>query len=203
MTKRFGLFGGTFDPPHKGHVALARAACRELKLDRLYVVPAGHPPHKTAPPESSALHRLAMAKIAFRGVPRVEDPRVENPRVENPRVVVSSWEIRQKGVSYTYKTLQAFQGRHPQAEWFLIVGGDSWQQFKTWRYWKMLLRKVSLVVGLRRGTSENGPVAATILKTKLPKVSSTQWRKGRAVRGLISLGVRAYIKRKKLYGGYR
>lgn len=164
--KRVGLFGGTFDPPHRGHSALARAALRELKLDRLYVVPAGEPPLKPSaslPP----LRRLALARRAFGRL---------------PRTVVSPWEIRRRGPSYTYKTLEAFRRRHPGARWFLVMGGDSWGNFRRWKRWRGILSMATLAVGRRRGSPpgridpaiKNGSL---LLKASLPRISSTVLRR--------------------------
>jgi len=166
---RLGLFGGAFDPPHAGHLALARAAVRELKLDRLFVVPTGRPvwkPSPTAPPA----RRLAAVRRVFAGL---------------PRVVVSSWETRRTGPSYTFKTLRAFQRRRPSAEWFLVMGGDSWREFTRWRRWRDILKMARLAVGRRAGVPSLGvhPVVragSVLLKARLPDVSSTEIRQGMA-----------------------
>lgn len=162
---RVGFFGGTFDPPHRGHVALARAAVRELKLDRLYVVPAGNPPLKPAPP-SDASRRLAASRKAFAPL---------------PKTVVSPWEIRRPGLSYTHKTLSAFRRRHPRAEWFLVIGGDSWRSFPKWKRWREILTMARLAVGRRAGVPAGGihpevRKASVVLKARLPRVSSTDIR---------------------------
>jgi nicotinate-nucleotide adenylyltransferase len=166
---RIGLYGGSFDPPHQGHVALARAAVRELGLDRLYVVPAGRSPLKPAAPEASARRRLALARRAFGRL---------------PRTVLSSWELRRKGPSYTYMTLRAFRRRHPSADWFLVVGGDSWRGFTKWRRWREILGLARLAVGRRAGVPATGisPAvrkASVVLKARLPKISSTEIRRAR------------------------
>jgi nicotinate-nucleotide adenylyltransferase len=162
---RIGLFGGTFDPPHAGHVALARAAVRELKLDRLYVVPAGRPPLKAARP-SPASRRLALSRLAFARL---------------PKTVVSPWEARRPGFSYTHATLAAFRRRHPSAEWFLVIGGDSWRGFTRWRRWRDILKAARLAVGRRAGVPLSGVPAAVrrrsvLLKVRPPRISSTEIR---------------------------
>jgi nicotinate-nucleotide adenylyltransferase len=161
---KIGLFGGAFDPPHAGHLALARAAVRELKLDRLFVVPTGRPVWKPSP--ASPARRLVLARRAFAGL---------------PRVVVSSWETRRTGPSYTFNTLRVFRRRHPGAEWFLVMGGDSWREFTKWRRWRDILKMARLAVGRRAGVSPRGihPVVragSILLKARLPEISSTEIR---------------------------
>jgi nicotinate-nucleotide adenylyltransferase len=163
---RIGLFGGTFDPPHAGHLALARAAVKELRLDRLYVVPAGNPPLKSVKPLTSARRRLALARRAFGGL---------------PKTIVTPWEARRPGTSFTHKTLDAFRRRHPSAEWFLIVGGDSWRNFTRWRRWRDILKVARLAVGTRPGVPLVGASPAVrkatiFLKARMPRVSSTEIR---------------------------
>lgn len=190
---RLGLFGGAFNPVHAGHLRLARAAVRELRLDRLYWVPTGVPPHKTANDLAPASDRLAMVRAAIR---------------REPRMAASDWEIRRKRLSYTFRTLAAFKKEHPGAVWHLVVGGDSFRAFCTWRRWPTLLREASLIVGLRRGVdASDAPSAvrraAIILKARLPEVSSSdvrgRLRSGLPVTRLLPPAVAAYIRRRKLY----
>jgi nicotinate-nucleotide adenylyltransferase len=190
---KVGFFGGTFDPPHKGHVALARAALKELKLDRLYVVPAGDPPLKPARPTASAPHRLAMARLAFGRL---------------PKTVVSPWEIRRRGVSYTYLTLASLRRRHPKARWFLVMGGDTWRAFTRWRRWRDILTMAVPAVGLRAGVPRSGisPVvraASVLLKSPLPDVSSTSFRADRLPSSSLPAGVASFIRVRRLYGDRR
>ena len=184
---RAGFFGGSFDPPHVGHVALARTAVKELKLDRLYVVPAGDPPRKPAKPSASAQDRLAMARLAFGRL---------------AKTVVSPVEFRLPGPSYTVRTLDVFRRRYPSAEWFLVIGGDSWKDFTSWRRWRDILKMARLAVGLRRGVSSKGTDPAVravsiVLKSRPPRVSSTDIRAGRGVS--VPPSVRNYIKKNSLY----
>ena len=105
---KIALFGGTFDPPHNEHVRLLRAASKQLKADKIIVMPAGIPPHKSRVVTDGA-HRLAMAKLAFSDIPNVE---------------VSDWEISQQGKSYTLLTLQELKKRYPEAELVFLMGAD-------------------------------------------------------------------------------
>ena len=112
-----GILGGTFNPVHVEHVALAKAAVKELKLDRLIVVPDFLPPHKSVIP-ASAKDRLNMLELSFR-----DDGRIE----------ISDFEIMREGKSYTYLTVEHFRSLDPEGELFFILGGDMLADFKTWR----------------------------------------------------------------------
>jgi nicotinate-nucleotide adenylyltransferase len=128
-----GLLGGTFDPPHNGHVALARAALRELDLERLVVMVAGHPPHKEAGTEAEIRYRLATA--AFEELPQVELPRDELDR---------------PGPGYTVDTVQELAGR--VGDVVVVVGGDMFASFPTWREPERILELARLAVAARPGT---------------------------------------------------
>lgn len=190
---KFGLFGGSFDPVHKGHLALARAALRELKLDRVYFVPARKSPLKTDSPSASARDRLTMLRRALRGEPRFK---------------IEDWELRRPGPSYTYKTLRSFRRRFPGAQWHLLVGGDSLKFFTRWRRWEELLERGRLAAGLRRGVGL-GPVPASVrsrvrfLKARLPRASSSEirerLRRGRSVRSFVPAVVARHIRNAGLY----
>lgn len=133
-TRRLGVFGGTFDPPHVGHLALAEWARDELALDRVLFVTAGEPPHKRAARRSPARHRLAMTRLAVKGHPDFE---------------VSTIETARRGPSYTVDTLLELARREPAAERFLIVGGDMFDVFSKWRAPELILSLATLVVALR------------------------------------------------------
>jgi nicotinate-nucleotide adenylyltransferase len=163
---RFGLFGGSFDPAHRGHAALARAAVREIPLDRLYVMPARRSPHKTRP-LSGSRHRLKALQSLFH---------------RDRRVRVSPWELRRPGPSYTIDTLTAFQRRFPRMEWHVVMGGDSFSRFKSWRRWREILRRAGVAVASRPGAPRVRIPRAwkdrvLLLSSPMPKASSTALRK--------------------------
>lgn len=128
---RIGIFGGSFDPVHIEHKKLCEGAIESLSLDKLFVVPAYAPPHKKGKRLSSDFDRLAMCKIAFAGMEKVE---------------VSSYEIDQKGTSYTYLTLTHFKELYPDAELFFLVGTDMLRDFPTWKHPEIILEKATLGV---------------------------------------------------------
>lgn len=113
--ERLGIYGGTFSPPHNGHVAAARAFLEGADLDRLIIMPAGIPPHKQISPDDDPAHRLAMARLAFGALPRTS---------------VSDWEIAQAGRSYTVLTLEHFAA--PDRRLVLLVGTDMFLSLDRW-----------------------------------------------------------------------
>lgn len=129
-----GLLGGTFDPPHNGHLALAEAALRELDLERLLVMVAGRPPHKDALTDAETRYRLACA--AFEELPRVELPRDELDR---------------PGPGYTVDTVQELERRFGDV--VLVVGGDMFLSYPTWREPDRILEHARLAVAERAGAS--------------------------------------------------
>lgn len=130
------LYGGTFDPPHNGHMNNLRAALALVQPDRAIVMPAGTPPHKHASATPAAL-RLAMCGC-FTAL--------------SPVVEVSDWEIRQGGRSYTVHTLEMLHRTNPGAELYLCIGSDMLLTFAEWYRWRDMLRMASLVVESRTGT---------------------------------------------------
>jgi nicotinate-nucleotide adenylyltransferase len=129
-----GLLGGTFDPPHNGHVALARAALQELRLERLVVMVAGRPPHKGARTDGETRYRLAGA--AFGQLPDVELPRDELDR---------------PGRAYTVDTVEELERRFDDV--VLVMGGDMFASFPSWREPERILDHARLAVAARAGTS--------------------------------------------------
>lgn len=130
------IFGGSFDPVHAEHIAIAQAAKRQLAADKIVVVPAFVPPHKREKNMAPAEDRLAMAKLAFAGVEGAE---------------VSAYEISAGGTSYTVRTLRHFRERFPQDELFFLVGADMLRDFYTWKQPEEILSLAQLVACGREG----------------------------------------------------
>lgn len=128
-----GLLGGTFDPPHNGHVALARAAIEELRLDRLVVMVAGQPPHKEVATDAETRYRLATA--AFETMPLVELPRDELDR---------------PGPAYTLDTVRELDRRYGVV--VVVVGGDMFASFPSWHDPEGIVAYARLAVAARPGT---------------------------------------------------
>ena len=187
---RIGLLGGTFDPPHVAHVELARTAIETLALDRLLVLPAGQPWHRSVQP-SAAADRLAMCRLAFAAMSRVD---------------VDDRETRRSGATYTIDTVRELRLEHPQAQWFLIVGADQARRFQTWHEWEELLCLVHLVVAERDAQAGQWQNSALIQALRLPfepiDISATAIR-SRLAQGLPISGldpkVTDYIRQHQLY----
>ena len=131
--KRIGVFGGAFDPPHCAHLALARAAIKQLQLDELKIIPTGFAWHKDRP-LSAAEHRLEMTQLAFSGVDRVS---------------IDEREIKRGGHSYTIDTLEALQTEDPDSSFFLLIGGDQLAAFTRWHRWQDILSRATVCVAER------------------------------------------------------
>jgi nicotinate-nucleotide adenylyltransferase len=192
--ERLGVFGGTFDPPHVGHLAMAEWARVRLELDRVLFVPAGRPPHKPRARVSSAAARLAMTRLAVRG---------------NPAFEVSPIEVRSPAPSYTVDTLRRLRAARPNARWFLLIGADSLDEFHTWREPEAILALATLAVASRPGASRPRPRGwakrrgVVWLGNPGLEVSSTlvraRAREGRSVRYLVPDPVARYVARHRLY----
>lgn len=198
--ERIGLFGGTFNPPHIGHLWLAAAARDALGLDRVIFIPANIPPHKAIPEDSpSVAHRLAMVRLAVRDFQKAE---------------VSDMEIRSAGPSYTAVTVEAIAELHPSAELFLIVGTDMLLSIDTWFKPEVIFKHCRIAAGGRdsgdgRKLKEKAlylaktygarvdciradalPVSSTELRGLLPSEAAARWLPPEVYR---------YIKEKRLY----
>lgn len=130
---RIGMFGGSFDPPHWAHRALAETALGQLDLDRLHILPTGHAWHKPRP-LSPATHRVAMCRLAFGDL---------------INIVYDEREIHREGPSYTADTLQELRAEYPDADLFLILGADQLVSFKSWVRWDEVLHLASIAVANR------------------------------------------------------
>ena len=197
---RIGLYGGTFAPPHIGHVAAARAFMTQMKLDILYIIPAGIPPHKQIAADDDPRHRLRMCELAFGGM---------------EGVIVSDCELRRQGKSYTVDTLREFYD--PENRLFLLCGTDMMLTLDTW-YQAEEIFKLCYPIYIRR---EDDPILTKRIIAKIAEyqqkygaivrrvvmdpivLSSTQIRKavaeGSAIDDMVSPAVAEYIRTHELY----
>ena len=194
MVKRVGLFGGTFDPVHNAHVALARAALASLALDEVRWVPTGHSwqkDHRAV----SAEHREAMVRLAMAG---------------EPRFTLSRTEIERAGPSYTLDTVLELHAAEAHTEWALIIGQDQYARLHTWRDWPVLLGLVTLAVANRPGTDMRpSPEVQAHPHCAVPlpmlDISATDIRAriaaGHDISQLVPPEVARYIETHRLYAG--
>jgi nicotinate-nucleotide adenylyltransferase len=195
---RVGILGGTFNPPHLGHLMCARQAHVELSLDRLLIVVAAAPPHKEIPEDPGVGHRLAMARLVADLEPWLE---------------VSELEARRAGPSYTITTLREINADLPGDELTLIVGGDMALSLPTWHEPDAILGLATLAVAERSGMSRSdllgqlslvaGGEEAEFLEMPRFDVSSSLVRRliadGRPIRDLVPDAVADYIEQRRLY----
>jgi nicotinate-nucleotide adenylyltransferase len=191
MSQRLGLFGGSFDPVHCGHLLVAQSACEELDLARLYFIPAAQSPFKPGTAPAPAPLRLRMLRLALAGQTRYE---------------VDEQEIHRGGTSYTIDTVREYQRRFPGAELFYLIGADHVPTLPSWREAEVLAGLVQFVVIPRPGQVP-APLPAPFRGRELGGfplgVSSSQLRArvkaGLSLRGLVPEGVAEAIANSGLY----
>ncbi len=210
-----GLLGGTFDPVHIGHIQLASAACKEIKLDQVIFIPSARPPHKVGRNVGNFEQRKQMLEIALEG---------------SKNFSVSTVEEKRADLSYTVETLRELNAwREPQTRFFFIIGGDAFLEIETWQNGHEVLEIVDFVVAARAGFDQNAFAillkkygfepgddlndrkwsnrvkgnTITLLKTEIDGVSSTEIRKRlrnrKRVEQLLPKGVFNYIIAHNMY----
>lgn len=188
-----------FNPPHAGHLALARAAVEQLALDRVYLMPARIPPHKPPIWDPGPEHRARMCALACEC---------------EPHIAVCTLELERPGPSYTVDTLRDIDERHPETELTLILGADMAATFASWRESRQIARLASLAVAGRSGMSVEdvshslaelaGSGRTRLLEMAPHDVSSSEVRRtlasGRSIEPLVGADVATYIDEHELYG---
>ncbi|MCL2512296.1 MAG: nicotinate (nicotinamide) nucleotide adenylyltransferase [Oscillospiraceae bacterium] len=168
---RIGVLGGSFNPPHNGHIYLGERATSGLALDIIYIIPAFIPPHKDADGLAPAADRLNMCRLAFPA----------------GKYTVSDMEIARKGKSFTIDTVKTIKNEYPGAEIFLIIGSDMMSSFDTWYKYKEILG-LCTVFDVSR---DNMPVSSTMIREKI--------KGGGDISSLVPKKVEAYIEERRLY----
>jgi nicotinate-nucleotide adenylyltransferase len=199
LPMNLGILGGTFDPPHNGHLALAHAARAQFSLTRVLFIPAGDPYHRRSgsgfqlasvrPDLSPASARLAMIRLAIAGEPSFE---------------VDDRELRRHGPTYTVDTLEELHAERPQDALHLLLGADSAAEFARWRSPERIAELATIAVAPRSGVM---PVAVGVphvtIEMEAVAVTSTAIRARVAatepIDGLVPVGVAAYIRGHGLY----
>jgi nicotinate-nucleotide adenylyltransferase len=186
---RIGIYGGTFNPVHHGHLILARQALEEFKLDRLIFVPAAESPFKIQNHTAPADDRLAMLQSAIAG---------------DDRFAVDPLEIERGGVSYSIDTVKIFRSRDPKAELFFLVGEDNAERLTEWHRFEELRELVCFVVLSRSEDFESSEYP--VVQRRI-EISSTEIRnrvaKQESITYLVPESVKHYIEQHQLYQGER
>ena len=198
--ERIGIYGGTFNPPHIGHLRAAEQTVEILNLDKLLLIPDRIAPHKEIPSGSpTPEQRLEMVRIAASG---------------NPKLEVSDMELRREGPSYSYITVEALRERYPEAKLYLLMGTDMFLSFLNWKNPERILANVTLAVLYRGEKGEVGLIEeqlqklsemgaeVVLVKNDVVNISSTQMRRLLAFRcagEFLPDGVLDYIREHRLY----
>lgn len=203
MAQRVGLYGGSFNPIHNGHLIVARAVAEQVGLERVMLLPSVRPPHKGDGQLLDARHRAAMVKLAIEGEPLFE---------------FSDFDLTREGPSYTIDTVMHFrESLGPQAELHWIIGADSLSELTTWHRVRDLVDACRIVTAARPGwdaidwtplrailgDAQVAALQAGVLATPRIDISSTDIRRrerdGQSIRYLVPDSVRLYIERNALY----
>lgn len=134
QNKKIGILGGSFDPIHNGHLAIAESAYRDFNLDEIWLIPAGHSPNKDEYKMTSAIVRAEMTALAAQNLPHFK---------------LSTYEIDKEGTSYTYLTLSDFKEQYPNTDFYFIMGADSLDYFDAWRHPEIICQKAIILVAVR------------------------------------------------------
>ena len=186
---RVGVFGGSFDPVHTGHLKLARAAAQQLRLDQVRFVPASLQPLKRQGPQAGPEDRVAMLRLAISG---------------EPGFVLDGRELSRPGPSFTVDTLREITTEHPDDRLFLILGADAVREFPRWRAADEVAKLAGVVVIPRPGSETRDlPAGATVLDIAPMDVSASgvraAVRRGVSIDTMVPAGVAQYIHDHGLY----
>jgi nicotinate-nucleotide adenylyltransferase len=183
LTLRVGILGGTFDPVHNAHLAIASAALRALDLQKILWLPTGAPPYRPVP-VAAAAHRVAMLKLAISG---------------ETRYTVDERELRPGASGFTFDSVSSLKSEHPDGKFVLIMGADQYEKRAGWHRWPDLEKLCEVAVFARPGS---GTKAKIIPMTPLA-VSASDIRariaRGEDVSGMLPADVLNYIRNKGLY----
>jgi nicotinate-nucleotide adenylyltransferase len=191
VSSRIGLLGGSFDPPHNGHLLAAGDAFEALSLDRLILIPAAVQPLKVGRASATPAQRLRMVELLVDGDERFEVSRIE---------------IDRGGLSYTVDTLAAFSAQWPSAQLFWLIGADAIQSFSRWRQPERIVELATVVVMQRAGDAIQAPEvpgSPQWLASRRFDISSTEIRarvkQGKSIRGFVPDAVGEFIAAEQLY----
>lgn len=186
-----GIFGGSFNPIHNGHISLARQLKEMAGLDEVWLMVSPQNPMKQQTNLLSDEARLQMARLALKN---------------EPGIIASDYEMHLPKPSYTWLTLQALSRDYPERQFVLMIGGDNWAIFDKWYHAADILRNYQIVVYPRRDEQpvrKEQPASVTILEAELLDISSTEIRQlireGRSIQKMVPPSVEAFIKQEGYY----
>lgn len=186
-----GIFGGSFNPIHNGHISLARQLKEKAGLDEVWLMVSPQNPMKQQTNLLSDEARLQMVRLALKN---------------EPGIIASDYEMRLPKPSYTWLTLQALSRDYPERQFVLMIGGDNWAIFDKWYHAADILRNYQIVVYPRRDEQpvrKEQPASVTILEAELLDISSTEIRQrireGRSIQKMVPPSVEAFIKQEGYY----
>lgn len=186
--KRIGIIGGTFSPPHLGHLIVAQQVGEQLGLDKIYFMPDAEPPHIDEKESISAKHRESMVRLSIEG---------------NPLFDIETIELARGGKSFTIDTMKFLTAMHPDTDYYFIIGGDMVEYLPKWRNIDELVQLVQFVGVARPGYGRESIYPIIWVDAPLIDISSTEIRKmvktGRSIRYLVKEDVKDYILKEGLY----
>ncbi|TQR10591.1 nicotinate-nucleotide adenylyltransferase [Psychrobacillus soli] len=188
MSKKIGILGGTFNPPHIGHLIIANEVLNALRLDEVRFMPNATPPHKQEDEQVTAAQRLKMVQLAIRGIPNLS---------------VETIELERGGTSYTIDTVEMLKQREPESEFYFIIGGDQVEYLPNWHRIDELVQKVQFVGVPRPNTKIESAYPISTIAIPQIDISSTLVRNrlmnGVTTKLLIPDKVIDFIQKEKLY----
>lgn len=186
--KKIGILGGTFNPPHYGHLLIANEVLSSLQLDEIWFMPNQEPPHKEKPAGVSNKDRLMMLKLATAG---------------HPSFRIETIELERAGPSFTFETMKILTDRYRDDHFYFIIGADMIEYLPKWHKLDELLKMVQFVGVKRPSFQQESPYPILYVDTPQMDISSKMIRdrliKGKTIRYLLPEPVRLYIEEKRLY----
>ena len=186
--ERIGLLGGTFNPPHMGHLIIAEQVGKQLGLDAVWFLPAHVPPHKRVKHLAKVEERKKMIQSAIG---------------DNSFFKLDETDLKREGKSYTYDTIKQLKKEHPEKEFYFIIGGDMAESLSEWYRIDELVQMIQFVAVKRKGYSADTDYSVIWVDCPLIEISSTQIRKkisdGCTIRYLVPESTRKYIEKMGLY----
>ncbi|MCF7916144.1 MAG: nicotinate-nucleotide adenylyltransferase [Candidatus Omnitrophica bacterium] len=184
---KIGILGGTFNPPHIGHLILAQEVLEQFSLDKIFFIPTNNPPHKRNK-QLDSKQRFLMTKLAVSG---------------NSKFHVLDLELKRKGKSYTVDTIAELKNKYPKDKFYLIIGSDLAKNFKSWRNPEKIKKMVTVIVAKRRGSSFRSSKEFKQVDITQIELSSSQIRarikKEKTIKYLVPEAIENYINKNNIY----